>query len=279
MRIFVTGSSGLVGKALCRFLETKGHQVQGLKRNNSSLNALEGADAVIHLAGENLSKGLWTKNKKKKIYDSRIEGTRSLVRGLANLQNPPKVLIAASAVGYYKEQKGPIDENGMAGNSFLSSVCKDWEEASQRWDHPLTRVVIARFGYVLSKEGGLLQALKPIFSLGLGAVMGGGEQFMPWIDIEDLVRSLEFILEHKEIEGPVNITAPNPVTNNKFSKVLAKILGRPCFFFIPKWLIIGEKMKSLLLPSLEVYPTKLQKNGFHFLFSQIEDSLTHQLFE
>jgi len=279
MRIFVTGSSGLIGKALCRFLETKGHQVQGLKRNNSNLDVLEGADALIHLAGENLSKGLWTKNKKKKIYDSRIEGTKSLVQGLAHLQNPPKVFIAASAVGYYKEQKGSIDENSLPGNSFLSLVCKDWEEASQRWDHPLTRVVIARFGYVLSKEGGLLQALKPVFSLGLGAVMGGGEQFMPWVDIEDLVRALEFILEHKEIEGPVNITAPNPVTNRKFSKVLAKILRRPCFFSIPKWLILGEKMKSLILPSLEVYPTKLQKNGFQFLFNQIEESLTHQLFE
>lgn len=279
MRVLITGSSGLIGKALSLFLTKNGHQVEKLRLANLDAADLEGIDALVHLAGESLSKGLWTSFKKKKIYESRVFGTKTLVQALEKLKNPPKVFIAASAVGYYAEQEGQIEENSPSGSSFLSIVCQDWEKASQNWDHPHTRVVVCRFGYVLSKDGGLLQALKGIFLAGLGAVMGGGRQFMPWVDMHDLVRALEYVMLKEAIKGPVNVVAPYPVRQEDFARVLARLLRRPCIFSVPKWLILGEKMKSLLLPSLQVYPVKLQKSGFHFLYTDLEESLSHQLLE
>jgi uncharacterized protein (TIGR01777 family) len=278
MKVLVTGSSGMVGSALCSFLKKHGHEVKALVRGFLDPNALEGADVVVHLAGESLSKGFWTHKKKEKIYQSRYIGTKQLVEALEKLKSPPKVFISASAVGYYQEKVGRIGEDALAGNSFLSQVCKAWEEAAVAWHHPNTRVAIARLGYILSRNGGLLQALKPVFSLGLGAVMGG-EQYMPWVALEDVVLALYHIMQVDELTGAVNIVSPHPVTQTVFSKLLAKVLHRPCLLKIPRCLILGEKMRALLLPSLEVYPDKLQKSGFAFTYTTLEQTLKHELFK
>lgn len=276
-KILVTGGSGFLGSFLVSFLQTEGYFVEPLNRESYSKgslnsNLLEGCYAVIHLAGESLSKGFWTAKKKEKILRSRVDGTQNLVKLLAQLQNPPKVFISASAVGYYGDSEKELTEESGPGKDFLAAVCQKWEQAAIPLDELGVRVVLARFGYILSSKGGMLKALLPLFRLGLGGRIGNGLQYMPWIALEDVGRSLCHILENPELKGPVNIVAPNPVMQECFAKTLAHVLKRPCFLSIPKWACLGEKAKALMLPSFKVSPVKLQKTGFVFRFPTLKDA-------
>ena len=272
-KVLITGSSGFVGSFLLLFLRKEGYLVQPFTKESCE----EGCYAVIHLAGESLSKGCWTKKKKEEILRSRVEGTEELTRFLSKLQNPPKVFISASAVGYYGDSEKQLTEESNAGSGFLATVCQKWEKAALFLEKAEVRVVLARFGYILSSRGGMLKALLPIFRLGLGGKMGSGLQFVPWVALEDVARSFCHILTEESVNGPVNIVSPNPVTQEYFAKTLAHFVKRPAFFAIPKWMLLGEKAKSLLLPSLKVLPVKLQKTGFVFRFSTLEKVLEFNL--
>ena len=283
-KVFITGSSGLIGSFLVSFLLKEGYRVIPLSRKAFSgqgdslgVEILEGCYAVIHLAGESIAEGVWTAHKKRKILNSRVEGTQNLVKIIGSLENPPKVFISASAVGFYGDREGELTEESSAGQGFLSLVCKKWEEAPCFLEKKEVRVVLARFGYILSAKGGMLKALLPVFRLGLGGKIGSGLQFMPWIAIEDVARALCHILETSELKGPVNIVSPNPVCQEFFAKTLASLLKRPSFFTIPKWILLGEKAKALMLPSLRVIPVKLEKTGFTFRFSFLKEALQFHL--
>jgi uncharacterized protein (TIGR01777 family) len=269
LRILITGSSGLVGSALCSLFKEQGHDVVPVKRE--CLTGFEGCDVFIHLAGESIADGFWTKKKKERIRESRVLGTQKIVEALSSLKNPPKLFICASGVGYYGDVQGAfVSEESPLGKGFLASVCSDWESASDPLRRKGVRVVNARFGYILSLKGGLLKALLPLFRLGLGGKMGDGRQYMPWVALEDVVRALSFAIENPSLEGPVNITSPKSVTQEVFAKLLAKQLKRPSFFAIPRVFLFGGKAKELVLPSLRVSPTKLEKAGFSFSYKDLE---------
>ena len=286
-RVLVTGASGFLGSFLVSFLPKEGYFVEPLKRESYILagdllskESLEGCYAVIHLAGESLSRGFWTKKKREEILKSRVEGTQKLTKLLSQLKNPPKVFISASAVGYYGDREEALTEESEAGSDFLSCVCQKWEQAaaSNCLEEKGVRVVFARFGYILSCKGGMLKALRLVFRFGLGGRIGSGLQFMPWIALEDVGRSLCHILETPVLKGPVNIVSPNPVTQIVFAKTLSSLLKRPCFFGIPKWALLGKKAKALMLPSLKVFPLKLEETGFTFQFSSLKEALRFNLF-
>ncbi len=288
MNVLITGSSGFIGRALVSFLERKGCRVIKAVRRKSTgkdevffdaatgeynFKGFDGFDTVIHLAGENISKGFWTEKKKKKILESRVVGTRNLVKVMRGLKHPPKVFICASAVGYYGDHEGRITEETPSGEGFLADVCREWEAAAFELHNGITRVIVARFGVVLSSEGGALKSMRSLFSLGLGGKIGTGKQFIPWIALEDLLRGLYHAIEKEEVKGAVNMVASEPVRQEVFAHVLADVLHRPCFFKIPKILLFGQKLKNLTLPSLEVYPVRLQRTGFNFRYTDLKKTL------
>lgn len=288
MKVLITGASGLVGRSLSCFFESKGWKVGRVVREekggkgevywdpntgSAKIDAFEGWDAVVHLAGESLSKGIWTKRKREKIRESRIVGTQNLVKVLDSCKSPPNVFIVASAVGFYGNREGELTEESSAGEGFLAEVCQDLEKAAVDWKINKPRIVRARFGYILSPEGGFLKALKPLFLWGLGGKIAGGKQYLPWIALEDVIKGLHFIIQTEDLQGPVNLVAPKPVRQEVFAKIFAKVLHRPCFFSIPKSFLFGKKAKALILPSLEVYPSKLIKAGFIFSYSRLLKAL------
>lgn len=297
MKILMTGSSGLVGSALVPFLTTGGHQVMRLVRKKEKLApdeirwdpeqklldvaSLEGFDAVIHLAGENIAEGRWTEKKKKQIRESRILTTEFLSRTLANLKNPPKVLISASATGIYGNREGLVlDENSPPGTGFLAQVCRDWEASTQSASEKGIRVIHLRNGIVLSPQGGMLKKILPPFKMGLGGKIGSGKQYMSWIAIDDLLSVILFCLEETKLVGAVNAVSPYPVTNEEFTAVLGKVLYRPTFMTIPPALArlaFGEMADELLLSSQRVKPRQLLDAGFEFSFSDLEWTLRHLL--
>jgi len=278
MKVLITGASGLVGRKLSALLIGEGYQVGKLTRKGvpdknrivwdpqkgGDETLLEGWDAVVHLAGESLSKGMWTEEKKRKILESRKVGTENLVRALDKLKHPPSIFVSASGVGYYGDSEGALTEESVQGTGFLSEVCEAWEKAANGWKNHTPRVVNARFGYILSSEGGMLKALRSLFLWGLGGVTGSGNQFMPWVSVDDVTFAIRKMLEDDSLRGPVNVVSPNPVTQREFAKLLARALHRPCFFKVPERLLLGEKAKSLILPSLEAYPVKLLRSKFVF---------------
>ncbi len=272
LRVLITGASGLVGSALSVFLQEKGHVVLPYTRQTSM--DLEGFDVVVHLAGESISSGFWTKRKKKKIWESRIEGTKKLVADLNVLKKPPRLFISASAVGYYASSDAMQDEESPPGSGFLSSLCLEWEKASSCF---IGRAIQVRFGYILSSKGGILKALLPLFRVGLGGKMGGGKQFFPWVALEDVVRALYYIMEKEEIKTPVNIVSPSSVSQGEFAHLLAKALRRPSFFSIPKWFLLAEKTRELILPSLHILPSRLQKSGFIFSYKTLSEFFQEKL--
>lgn len=276
LKILVSGSSGLVGEKLCSFLRKKGHDVTCFIRGSSLIP--EGLDAIIHLAGESLAKGFWTSAKKKRILESREKGTETLVSLIQKLKSPPKVFLAASAVGYYGTSFSPVTEESPPGSGFLSEVCIAWEAASKPLNQIGVRTVQARLGIVLSSQGGMLKSLLPLFRLGLGGKMGSGKQMISWISLEDLVRSFYHILLKNEIQGPVNVVSPFPVSQEFFAKTLAHILSKPCFFTLPRFLFRGEKAKELIFSSIEARPVKLEQSGFCFLYPKLKEALKASLF-
>ncbi|HIQ23087.1 MAG TPA: TIGR01777 family protein [Planctomycetes bacterium] len=297
LRIAVTGSSGLIGSALVPFLTTGGHSVQRLVRGRSGeheghvvwdpetgqlqADRLQPLDAVIHLAGENLAAGRWTAERKERIRASRVEATRRLCQSLARLLRPPRVLVVASAIGYYGDRGDELlDETSRPGRGFLADLCRDWEAASRPARSAGIRVVVARFGLVLSPRGGSLAKMLTPFRFGLGGRLGGGGQFWSWISLDDVLGALLHAIMTDELEGPVNFVAPEPVTNAQFTRTLARVLRRPAVLPVPAWALriaLGEMAREMVLPSARVVPRKLEQTGYPFRHRKLEWPLRHLL--
>ncbi len=294
MRILVTGASGLVGSALVPALAEEGHTVLRLVRHTpgpgevcwapdaGSLDAaaLEGLDAVIHLAGESLN-GRWTAARKARIRESRAQGTRLLSRTLAGLQHPPDTLISVSAIGYYGDRGDEVlREENPPGKGFLAEVCQEWEAATQPAADRGIRVVIPRLGMILSCEGGALAEMLLPFRLGVGGPLGSGKQWMSWITRDDVVGVMRHLLETTSLSGPVNATAPQPVTNAEFTRILGRVLLRPTLFRVPAValrLAFGELADAAFLGSQRVQPARLLATGYAFLYPNLEGALRHVL--
>jgi len=281
MKILITGSSGLVGQALVLFLMAQGHTIIRLGHTRPYASQdLEGVDAVIHLAGESITQR-WTPEQKQKIRESRVNSTLSLANMMAQLSHPPKVLICASAIGFYGNRVDePLTEASAPGHEFLSEVCQAWEAATQPAQAKDIRVVNLRFGIILSPKGGALKQMLPPFQLGMGGPLGSGKQIMSWISLEDVIGVIYHALFTESLTGPVNTVAPNPVTNSQFSKILGKVLFRPSFAPVPEFavkLLFGEMGEALLLSSSQVVPQKLQASGYHFRHPQLEEALRSML--
>jgi uncharacterized protein (TIGR01777 family) len=297
-RVAVTGSSGLVGSQLTAFLTSGGHRVDRMVRHAPSPGsgevlwnpepgeidtaALEGVDAVVHLAGENIAAGRWTEARKGSIARSRIDGTRVLSEALSKLSKPPRVLLAASAIGYYGDRGDEIltEDSPPKGHAFITDVCREWEAATKPAEETGIRVVHLRLGVVLSRAGGALAKMTTPFSLGLGGVISHGRQYMSWISLEDVIGAIHHAMFSDELRGPVNLVAPHPVTNRTFTKTLGRVLHRPTLFPVPAIAVkalFGQMGEELLLSSARVVPKKLLDSGFEFLYPDLEDALRAEL--
>jgi hypothetical protein len=297
MNVLVTGSTGLVGSTLVSFLTTGGHQVTRLVRHapragqaevqwdpaagSIATPGLEGIDAVVHLAGESIASGRWSAEKKAKIRDSRVQGTRVLCEALAQLVTPPKVLVSASAIGYYGDRGDEVlRENSRPGRDFLADVCQAWEAATAPAAQRGIRVVNVRIGIVLSSAGGALGKMLLPFKMGAGGVIGSGQQYMSWIALDDLVGVIHHALITDSLQGPVNAVAPHPVTNSAFTKTLGRVLRRPTLMPLPAFAaraVFGEMADALLLASTRVEPAKLKDSGYDFRYPDLEGALRHVL--
>ena len=296
MNILVTGATGLIGTALISLLTQNKNRVIRLVRKTQlapgeigwdpyaqtlDMEPLEGLDAVVHLAGENIADGRWTAGKKLRIRESRIQGTRFLAQSLASLFDPPKVLVSVSAIGYYGDRgEELLDEESDPGKGFLADVCREWEAATAPAVMRGIRVVHPRLGIVLSTAGGALARMLPPFRLGIGGRIGSGRQFMSWITIEDLVGVLDYAIHNGSLHGPVNAVSPNPLTNQDFSIMLGRVLSKPSFLALPAFaarIAFGEMADALLLASARVLPTRLKESGYIFQFPEVEGALRHVL--
>jgi uncharacterized protein len=296
MKIAVTGSTGLIGTPLTVALRQRGDQVVPLVRRLPSQGEhaiawdpergtidrarLEGMDAVIHLAGENVF-GRWTAGKKRRIRDSRVNGTRLLVDALAGLQRRPGTLLASSAIGYYGDRgEEPVTEESAPGDDFLAQVSRDWEAATTPAVRAGIRVVNMRTGVVLAPDGGALATMLPPFRLGLGGRVGSGAQYVSWIERDDIIRAILYVLDNPHLVGPVNLTAPHPVTNRELAKTLGRVLGRPAIVPVPAFalkLAFGTDGAAMLQSGQRVLPARLVSSGFHFSFTALEPALRHLL--
>jgi len=296
VRILLTGSSGLIGQALIPFLTADGHQVARLLRSlgpagdgqiwwnpsagTISRDSLEGFDAVLHFAGETVA-GRWTAGKKARILESRAKGTRLLCESLAQLQHPPRVVLSASASGFYGDRGDEIlSEESQAGSLFLSQVATASEVATESAARRGIRVVNLRMGFVLSAAGGGLPAMLAPFKWGVGGRVGNGSQYLGWVALDDVLGAVRHALDTDGLRGPVNVVAPHPVTNLEFTKTLGSVLGCPTFLPLPAFaarLVFGEMADNLLLASARVEPSRLLATGFRFRFPQLEAALRHVL--
>jgi uncharacterized protein (TIGR01777 family) len=296
MTVLVSGSSGLVGSALIPHLEASGHRVLRLVRTSPKSDLerrwdpdtgelaaadLEGIQAVVHLAGENIASGRWNEAKKNRIRSSREDGTRLLAQGLAKLQTPPGVLISASAIGYYGNRGEEIlNEESPPGADFLAETCIAWENAARPAADAGVRTVYVRIGIVLSADGGALAKMLFPFRMGVGGVIGSGDQYMSWISLSDLAGIINHALNTETLEGPVNAVSPAPVTNREFTKTLGGALSRPTLFPMPAFaarLAFGEMADALLLSSTRVLPARLQETGYVFQHPELDGALRHVL--
>jgi uncharacterized protein (TIGR01777 family) len=280
MKIAITGASGFIGKHLSERLTAAGHQVAPISlRNGVSSADLSGCDAVIHLSGEPVAQR-WTAAARKRILDSRVNGTRLLVEAIGALDHKPSVLISASAVGIYGSRSGAekdeiLTESSASATDFLGHAATAWEREAFAAEKLAIRVACLRFGVVLGQGGGALDRLLVPFKLGIGGRLGTGEQWMSWIELDDLCSLILFVLDHSEIAGPVNATAPQPVTNAEFTRALASAIHRPAIFPVPAFalkLLFGE-MSQVLLEGQRVYPEVALKAGFRFKYPEIGPAL------
>jgi uncharacterized protein len=297
LHVAVTGASGLIGAALVSRLTSEGHRVSRLVRRTAgpgeiswdpaarSLDpaALEGADAVVHLSGENVG-ARWTTERKARIRSSRVASTRLLSETLAGLQRTPEVLVSASAVGIYGDRGDEVlTEESPPGNpdrDFLVSVTREWEKAAEPARVEGIRVVHPRFGVVLSPAGGALGKMLLPFRLGLGARLGSGRQWMSWISIDDAVQALQQALVDTSLQGPINVTAPEPLSNRNFTRTLARVLSRPALFAVPEWalrLALGDMAEGTILSSIRAVPARLLQAGYRFGQPDLESALRHVL--
>jgi uncharacterized protein (TIGR01777 family) len=282
MRILVSGSSGMIGRALITALRHDGAEVIRLLRGDArdqdvrwdpgqgtiDTDRLTGFDVVIHLAGENIAAGRWTAARKTRIVESRERGTRLLAESLAARSSRPRMLLTASAVGIYGDRgEEVLIENSLPGSGFLADVCRRWEAAAQPAQDAGIRTLNLRFGVVLSVEGGMLGKLLTPFRFGLGGIVGSGRQYVSWISISDAVDAIRFLLRSKGLQGPVNVVSPKPVTNREFTRTLGRVLGRPTVLPVPGVIVralFGEMGDELLLASQRSEPSALLSAGFQF---------------
>ncbi len=280
MNILLTGAGGLVGSALVPRLMSGNHSITRLS-HSQPWPELAVHDAVVHLAGENISTGRWTPEKKARIRDSRVQVTRRLCETVAKLAQPPRVVICASAVGYYGHRGDEVlREESAPGAGFLAEVCRDWEAATKPAVDAGIRVVNLRFGVILCATGGALAKMLTPFRLGLGGVLGNGQQWMSWVALDDVVGVITSALANETLRGPVNVVAPQPVTNREFTKTLGHVLHRPAVCPAPAFalrLALGEMADALLLASQRAEPAKLLASGFPFRFPKLGDALQHAL--
>lgn len=299
MKILISGASGLVGTALSRNLSAKGAELFQLVRSRSDESArsilwnpasgvedlaqLEGFDAVIHLAGEPIAEGRWTEDKKRRIRESRVEGTKVLAEALAKLERKPSAFLSASAIGIYGSRgEEVLTEESAAGDDFLARVCRDWEAATEAAARAGIRTVLMRFGVILSSHGGALAKMLTPFKMGAGGRLGPGRQYMSWIALDDVVGIVDHLLEKDSTSGPVNVVAPNPVTNREFTGALGEALSRPTFLPAPAFalrLAFGEMADVALLASQRVEPARLKQSGYAFKYPELKEALRHVLKE
>ncbi len=303
MTVAITGSTGLLGEALVAFLTTGGHRVVRLVRSREAVNryadrkderaaywnpstgeidqaALDGIDAVVHLAGENVFGLRWSEAKKQRILDSRVLGTRLLADTFARLDNPPPVLLSASASGFYGDQRDArVTEADGSGSGFLADVCRAWEDATAPAMDAGLRTVHLRIGLVLTPRGGFLGTMLPAFQLGLGGTVGGGEAYLPWVALDDILYAVLHLLATEQ-SGPINLGAPEPVTQRVFTKTLGRVLRRPAIMGVPAVAIrtvMGEAADEMALKSVRMIPEALVNSGFSFAYPDLEPALRHLL--
>ncbi len=295
LNVAVTGGAGLVGRSLCPYLEAAGHRVRRLVRKKPHLGtdeffwspekgeidpaAIDGADAVVHLAGESIAAGRWNARRKRSILESRTKGTSVLAKTLASMEHPPRVLVCASATGFYGDRGDQIlDEDSPGGTGFLAEVCSRWENACEPARKAGIRVVNLRTGLVLTPAGGALRLMLPSFRLGLGGPLGHGGQYFGWIAADDLIRAILHLMVRDDLSGPVIAASPVAVTSERFSRTLAALLKRPAFMRVPSAILraaLGEMADELLLSSQRVTPSKLLRSGFRFRYPGLEAALAH----
>jgi hypothetical protein len=302
MRFLISGATGLIGKKLCRRLQHKGHTVTILSRSLEKgrrlgfptfvwqpetelppAQAMEGVDIVVHLAGEHIAAGRWTAEHKRRLRDSRVRSTQHLVAAMRAASVKPKAFICASAIGFYGDRgEEPLTEQAAPGTGFLSDVCQEWEAAAAAAREFNVRVSQVRIGVVLAapEDGGALPQMLPLFKLGLGGNLGSGQQWFPWIHVDDVVGILQHAIFNEVIASPINAVAPKPVTNAAFTQTLATVLHRPAFFAAPGFMLrlgLGE-MADLLLGSTRVIPELAVTTGYQFQFPVLQSALTNLLF-
>ena len=293
MRVAITGASGLVGTALVTALKSDGHKAVRLVRPGGTAladdvrwnpaedelgaAALEGCDAIVNLAGASIGEGRWSETRKKILRDSRIHSTRVLVSGLVKLPRRPRVLVSASAVGYYGHRGDEIlSEASGPGNDFLAQLATEWEAEAQKAEACGIRTVILRFGVILSAEGGALPRMLTPFRMGVGGQLGSGKQWMPWLTLGEAVDLIRHAIENENLRGPVNAVSPNAVRNADFTRVLAQVLHRPALCPAPAFalrLLLGEMADALLLSSQRAAPRKLEAEGYSFRHADLEGAL------
>ncbi|MEO3823419.1 TIGR01777 family oxidoreductase [Actinomadura sp. B10D3] len=295
MRVTITGSSGLIGSALVQSLRADGHEVVRLIRREPSRSdeaqwspadgcvdkaSLEGADAVVHLAGAGIGDRPWTRAYMRRIRESRLAGTRTLAEAIATADPRPRVLVCGSAIGYYGDTGGQeVDEKAARGQGFLAELVRDWEAAAAPAREAGVRVLHPRTGVVLAREGGMLGRTLPLFRLGLGGTLGDGRQWTSWISLADEVAALRFLIDH-EIAGPVNLTAPNPVTNEEYTRTLGRLLHRPARLPVPRF-ALRAALRGFAdegpLISQRVLPRRLEESGFRFAHEDVEAAIAAAL--
>ena len=292
MRVLISGSTGLIGSSLVKTLESGGHDVRRLLRPQSRTSAngiiwdpasgsldrrqIEGFDAVVHLAGENIADRRWSADQMARIRDSRIGSTTLLSKTLASLESPPSVFACASAGGYYGDRGDDLlDEDAAPGAGFLAAVTKEWEDAAAPAASAGVRVVNLRIGVVLTAGGGMLSRVLPIFKLGLGGKLGSGSQYMSWLTRSDVVDATVWTLEHEDVSGPVNVSSPNPVTNSEFTRALGRAVRRPAVFVVPGFAlrIVQGDLSEVVTSSARMDPARLRASGFEFEHPEIEGAL------
>jgi uncharacterized protein (TIGR01777 family) len=295
MKVAITGASGLVGTALAAELRGKAWLVTPVSRKpvgngtvvwdpgseRVDLSPLDGYDALIHLAGENIASRRWTEAQKRRIRDSRVLGTRLLAEALLRLSQPPGCLISASAIGFYGDRGDEsLDESSSCGTGFLAEVCRDWESACHPAAQAGIRVANLRLGVVLDRRGGALAKMLTPFRLGLGGPIGSGRQYWSWVTLQDVVGAAEHALNVETLSGPVNVVSPHPVTNAEFTRTLGRVLRRPAFLPMPAMaarMVLGEMANDLLLASARVQPRRLLESGYKFRHPDLEPALKELL--